>query len=95
MNKLKKDNYKELKEKYDKTFPIMHYYCEDSWYSCPKAEDGCANEGAGKECNCGAISNHKRRWLFILRKVIPMAEEKGMDKLLKQLKEKGIIYDYE
>src|SRR3990167_7975987 len=19
-----------------------HYYCEDSWYSCPKAEDGCA-----------------------------------------------------
>jgi len=31
-----------------------HYYCEDAWYSCPKAEDGCANEGAGDECNCGA-----------------------------------------
>jgi len=26
-----------------------HYYCEDEWYSCPKAEDGCANE-----CDCGA-----------------------------------------
>ena len=31
-----------------------HYYCEDAWYSCPKAEDGCANETAGEECNCGA-----------------------------------------
>lgn len=31
-----------------------HYYCEDQWYSCPKAEDGCANENAGDECNCGA-----------------------------------------
>lgn len=31
-----------------------HYYCEDSWYSCPKAEDGCANEDEGPDCNCGA-----------------------------------------
>ena len=31
-----------------------HYYCEDSWYSCPKAEDGCANESRGHECDCGA-----------------------------------------
>ena len=31
-----------------------HYYCEDSWYSCPKHEDGCANEAEGNECNCGA-----------------------------------------
>jgi hypothetical protein len=30
-----------------------HHYCEDSWYSCPKHEDGCANEGAGTECDCG------------------------------------------
>jgi hypothetical protein len=21
-----------------------HTYCEDSWYSCPKAEGGCAND---------------------------------------------------
>jgi hypothetical protein len=31
-----------------------HYYCEDIWYSCPKHEDGCANEAQGDKCNCGA-----------------------------------------
>jgi hypothetical protein len=31
-----------------------HRYCEDSWYSCPKSEDGCANENEGTDCNCGA-----------------------------------------
>ena len=31
-----------------------HHYCEDTWYSCPKHEDGCANESEGNECNCGA-----------------------------------------
>jgi hypothetical protein len=31
-----------------------HHYCEDTWYSCPKHEDGCANDAEGDECNCGA-----------------------------------------
>jgi len=31
-----------------------HNYCEDTWYSCPKHEDGCANDSEGDECNCGA-----------------------------------------
>ncbi len=31
-----------------------HYYCEDTWYSCPKHEDGCANDSEGDDCNCGA-----------------------------------------
>lgn len=31
----------------------QHYACEDSWYSCPLAEDGCANPGEGEECTCG------------------------------------------
>ena len=31
-----------------------HYYCEDTWYSCPKHEEGCANDSVGDECNCGA-----------------------------------------
>ena len=31
-----------------------HHYCEDSWYSCPKHPDGCANDGVGPDCNCGA-----------------------------------------
>jgi len=31
-----------------------HYECEDSWYSCPLSEEGCANEGKDKtRCNCG------------------------------------------
>jgi hypothetical protein len=31
-----------------------HYECDDRWYSCPKAPDGCANDMAGDECLCGA-----------------------------------------
>ena len=31
-----------------------HHYCEDTWYSCPKHEDGCVNESEGNACNCGA-----------------------------------------
>jgi len=31
-----------------------HNYCEDGWYSCPKAQDGCYNDDIGTECNCGA-----------------------------------------
>lgn len=33
---------------------LTHLYCEDTWYSCPKHEDGCANEFESDECNCGA-----------------------------------------
>ena len=36
------------------TLKISHYYCEDCWYSCPKEEDGCCDDGAGEDCNCGA-----------------------------------------
>lgn len=32
----------------------IHNYCDDCWYSCPKAEDGCCNDEVGDECNCGA-----------------------------------------
>ena len=37
-----------------------HYYCEDSWYSCPKAEGGCANDACGEECNCGADEHNTK-----------------------------------
>jgi hypothetical protein len=37
----------------------VHYYCEDTWYSCPKHEEGCANENEGDECNCGADEVNK------------------------------------
>lgn len=31
---------------------LGHYYCEDSWYSCPLAEGGCADEKQ-TGCTCG------------------------------------------
>jgi len=31
-----------------------HYYCEDTWYSCPKHHQGCSNDSERDECNCGA-----------------------------------------
>lgn len=32
-----------------------HYTCDgDCWFSCPKSEDGCCDEYAGENCNCGA-----------------------------------------
>ena len=33
-----------------------HYICEDRFYSCPKAEGGCADPRFNEfyECNCGA-----------------------------------------
>ena len=30
-----------------------HYECEDPWYSCPQSPDGCFNDDAGDDCNCG------------------------------------------
>lgn len=35
-------------------FQDGHLECEDPWYSCPKSPEGCANDGQGDECNCGA-----------------------------------------
>lgn len=29
-----------------------HYECEDSWYSCPKSEEGCADDRE-TGCTCG------------------------------------------
>jgi len=31
-----------------------HFYCEDTYYSCPKHEDGCADDRQPYKCNCGA-----------------------------------------
>lgn len=37
-----------------------HYSCEDSWYSCPKSEDGSSDESAGSECNCSADAHNEK-----------------------------------
>ncbi len=41
-------NYKSIAEK----LAGSHYYCEDTWYSCPLAIEGCADESK-TECDCG------------------------------------------
>ena len=36
------------------TIGTRHSECEDAWYSCPKSEDGCANDNfSPDECTCG------------------------------------------
>lgn len=38
-----------------------HYYCEDSWYSCPLAPDGSCNDSYPEdECICGADKINKK-----------------------------------
>lgn len=44
---------------FERKFPIIHRYCEDQYYSCPKAYGGCFNDNAGEECDCGAEKEHK------------------------------------
>jgi hypothetical protein len=48
---------------------LQHHQCEDSWYSCPKSEDGCCDENAGDKCNCGAEehNNQVNRVIEIIR----------------------------
>lgn len=55
-NKIKalEEENKELKEFIKTECYQTHNYCEDGWYSCPKAEDGCGNEDEGEDCTCGA-----------------------------------------
>lgn len=36
---------------------LTHHCCEDSWYSCPKHEDGCSDDQQDT-CNCGADSHN-------------------------------------
>ena len=31
-----------------------HYECDDCWYSCPMSDEGCCDDSAGGDCNCGA-----------------------------------------
>lgn len=54
-----------------------HYYCEDTWYSCPKHEEGCANDSEGDECNCGADKANAEIEAAIasLRQAIDQAEK--------------------
>ena len=55
-----------------------HHYCEDTWYSCPKHEDGCANELDGDECNCGADEENEKidKAITALKQALAEPEQK-------------------
>lgn len=57
---MEKDIIKELLKFIDENCRQKHYYCEDSWYNCPKTPEGCADILAGIECNCGADLKNKK-----------------------------------
>jgi hypothetical protein len=63
--KLSVDRLKELKE----LALREHYHCEDSWYSCPKAEGGCADDRAGDNCNC-RVDEHNEKVEKLYNKII-------------------------
>ena len=43
----------EIREVIDEYIP--HSYCEDAWYSCPLAPEGCCDSSKDKnKCYCGA-----------------------------------------
>ena len=44
---------------------LLHYECEDGWYSCPKSPDGSFNDNVGDDCICGADRHNE-----ILDKII-------------------------
>lgn len=50
---------KDIVERLSKT--VTHSECEDSWYSCPKSEGGCANANQSSECLCGAEDENTLR----------------------------------
>lgn len=56
---------------------VFHYGCEDRWYSCPQHPDGCDNDNAGAECNCGAEAHNKlvAQLAMEIGKLIPKESE--------------------
>ena len=75
----------EARKEFDEMFPISHYYCEDSWYSCPKAQDGCANNDEGDECNCGAEIKQNKYKAFIDSLITKAYEEERSEFAKKEI----------
>jgi len=51
-----------------------HFYCDDCWYSCPKAQYGCCDATQGDDCNCGADDHNDR-----LDKIIQYLKDSNKD----------------
>ena len=51
---------KELEKFIDEECREGHRYCEDGWYSCPLASEGCSDDSIDQnKCNCGADKKNK------------------------------------
>lgn len=56
----------------------LHYYCEDTWYSCPLADEGCADDRQPRDvCNCGASEVNARIDAALLALASARAEGTG------------------
>ena len=64
-----------LNERFDEEFPITHYWCDDSWFSCPKTEEGSCNDAKGDECDCNAEEKHSKLLAFIRQQIIKHLED--------------------
>jgi len=72
-----------------------HYYCDDRWYSCPKAPEGCADDSQGDECNCGA-DKHNEKVLDLINNnhlETSVKEQSLNDRLLDMLSKKPSAID--
>jgi hypothetical protein len=70
-----------------------HYYCDNTWYSCPKHEDGCANEFESDECNCGADKINAEFDKAITAIKEALAKEKALQALHSENERLGLYKD--
>jgi hypothetical protein len=69
-----------------------HYTCEDSWYNCPKSEDGSANDYAGTECDCGADEHNAKVDAICAYLAQPEPEVPTDEEILALSQEHGVSY---
>lgn len=68
-----------------------HYYCEDPWYSCPLAEDGCTNEAIDETvCTCGYDDRVKA-----LDAALQQARRDALEEAAKVCNERAAFYEAE
>ena len=71
-----KSTIEEINKAFDEKFPIRHYYCEDGWYSCPLAPEGCFDDSVPQnKCNCGAIEEQEVIKSFYTQQILSLIEE--------------------
>jgi len=64
----KEDKLRDIIKELAKLAYKEHYYCEDSYYSCPLSCEGCSNDSYPEgTCNCGA-DEHNAKILELLGK---------------------------